>query len=376
VGLYVHIPFCRAICTYCAFAKGEFDPAAADAWLEALAAEITHRERATWDPRPRLDTVFLGGGTPTALGPERILRLGDLLRRSFRLAQDCEFTSEANPESFTPETARALREAGANRISLGAQSFDSRELAMLGRIHDAEAPGRAVGLARDSGFTSVSLDLMFALPGQTPESFARNLTQALDLLPDHLSAYCLGLEPGTGLTLSVREGAIPAPEDGAAREMYEHLVEATADRGLELYEISNFARPGHACRHNLRYWRRQDVLALGPSSHALAAGRRWVNPAPLNLWAGAYGPRGKAPEPREVPGKDARFEYVFLNLRLAGGLDLGEYQTLWNEPFEGRYGQVLRRLVRGGMILREGDRIRLAPGARFLSDGVFSEFAS
>jgi oxygen-independent coproporphyrinogen-3 oxidase len=197
----------------------------------------------------------------------------------------------------------------------------------------------------------------------------------LDLGPDHLSAYCLGLEPGTALAEAVEAGRRPRPDDETARRQYDHLVTAAPAAGLALYEISNFARPGRACRHNLRYWRREAVIGLGPSAHAFHAGRRWVNPAPLERWAAAYAAGGVAPRPQPVPTATARFEWVFLRLRLAEGFAETEFERAWGESFGAVYGEVADRLAEAGFLAREAGWVRLRPEARFVSDGVFAEFA-
>ncbi len=374
VGLYVHVPFCHAICSYCAFAKGEYDAGRADAWLDGLEREIGVRSRGGWG-RPEVDTVFLGGGTPSSLGPAQWDRLGTLLAGGFEIRPGAEFTSEANPESFTPEIARAMAVAGVNRVSLGAQSTDPEELRLLGRIHGSEAPARAVRIAREAGFENLNLDLMYALPGQDEETFRRSLGAVLDLEPEHLSAYCLGLEPGTVLAERVASGALPAPEDDLARRHYDHLVAACEARGYPLYEISNFARPGRTCRHNLRYWERRDFLALGPSAHGLLDGRRWANPATLEGWLAAYAPGGRAPVPKPVPVAEARFEWVFLRLRLREGFAEADFAAAWGEPVEAVYGEILARLTGGGLLERAGGRVRLGADARFVSDAVMAEFA-
>lgn len=375
VGLYLHVPFCRALCSYCAFAKGEYDEALADAWLEGVEREIAVRAGTTWEGRPRLATLFLGGGTPSTLTPPQWTRLGEILTGGFEILPDAEFTSEANPESFDARAAAGMRGIGVNRVSLGVQSLDPGELAALGRIHGPGEAGRAVATARRAGFTNLSLDLMYGLPGQDEARFAKSLRGTLELEPDHLSAYCLGLEPGTPLAADVAAGRVAAPDDETARRQYDLLQERTAAAGYEAYEISNFAREGRACRHNLRYWRRDDVIALGPSSHGLLGGRHWANPAPLDRWRRAYAEPTAAPVPVETPEDDARFEWIFLHLRLAEGFAEEEFARRWNRSLEEEHGTILRRLVEGGLLLREGGRVRLAPEARFVSDAVFSEFA-
>ncbi|HET9233915.1 MAG TPA: radical SAM family heme chaperone HemW [Candidatus Eisenbacteria bacterium] len=375
LGLYVHVPFCRALCSYCTFAKGLYDEKAAWSWLRGIEREITVRANRTWEARALLDTLFLGGGTPSSLTPDQWQRLGELLERSFERTPGIEFTAEANPESFLPEIADAMRRAGVNRVSFGAQSFDPEELGLLNRVHDASAIGRAVKTARQAGFTNVSLDLMYGLPGQTVPTFESSIEAAIALEPDHLSAYCLSLEPGTPLTDAVGSGREPKPDGDRAAEMYEALVRRLAESGYALYEISNFARPGRESRHNLRYWRREDVIALGPSAHALLGGRRWANPAPLEAWIRAYMDPVQAPRPRAVPLPEARFEWLFLRLRLREGFSRTAYASAWGERFEDRYESVASRLIEAGWLEEFEGAMRLTSKARFLSDGVFAEFA-
>jgi oxygen-independent coproporphyrinogen III oxidase len=363
------------MCSYCTFAKGLYDEPAAWKWLAGLEREIRVRSAETWDARPALSTVFVGGGTPSALTPDQWTRLGESLDRGFEREDDCEFTAEANPESFVPETAAAMRGAGVNRVSFGAQSFDPSELRLLHRIHDRNAIGRAVGMARGAGFPNVSLDLMYGLPGQTVSGFMESVEAALALELDHLSAYCLSLEPGTVLTEAVNSGIEERPDGDRAAEMYERLLSRLGDAGYAPYEISNFARPDKESQHNLRYWRREDVIALGPSAHGLLANHRWANPATLEAWTQAYAEPGRAPRPKAVPREDARFEWLFLRLRLREGFSRDVYEAAWGESFDARYRALASRLMGEGLLEEEGGRIRLTSRARFLSDGVFAEFA-
>jgi len=375
LGLYVHVPFCRALCSYCTFAKGLYDERQAWTWLEGLGREIQVRSTTTWDARPPLSTLFLGGGTPSALSVSQWDGLGVLLRTHFELLPAGEFTAEANPESFVSEVADAMRRSGVNRVSFGVQSFDPGELRLLHRLHDQDAIARALGVARRAGFTNVSLDLMYGLPGQTVDGFMRSLERALSLEPDHLSAYCLSLEPGTVLTEEVDAGRSLRPDGDRSAEMYARMVERLGQEGYAAYEISNFARPGREAAHNVRYWRREDVIALGPSAHALLANHRWANLATLEGWVSSYSEPDRAPKPKPVPGDEARFEWIFLGLRLQEGLSIESYLREWGEPFAERYGSIVSRLEGEGLLESVDGWIRLTPRARFLSDGVFAEFA-
>jgi coproporphyrinogen III oxidase-like Fe-S oxidoreductase len=207
------------------------------------------------------------------------------------------------------------------------------------------------------------------------EGFMRSLGSALALAPDHLSAYCLSLEPGTALTEEVDSGIRERPDNDRAAEMYPRMAERLGGEGYVAYEISNFARPGRESAHNLRYWRREDVIALGPSAHALLANHRWANVATLEGWLSSYSDRHRAPEPKPVPRDEARFEWIFLRLRLREGLSTVSYLAEWGEPFDARYGAIVSRLTGAGLLETVDGWIRLTPDARFLSDGVFAEFA-
>lgn len=301
-------------------------------------------------------------------------RLGRVLRDGFRLEPGVEFTSEANPESVEPERLAAMTGAGVNRISLGVQSLDPQELELLGRPHDAAAIPRAVAAVRAAGIANLNLDLMYGLPEGRVGVFRDSLSGVLALEPDHLSAYCLGLEPGTPLAQAVEQGRLPRPDDETARRQYDLLLALTGRAGYSLYEISNVARPGFACRHNLRYWRRESVLALGPSAHGLWGNLRWANPAPLGKWIAAYADGGRVPPLTEVPASQARFEWIFLRLRLEEGVSLADYRTRWERSFLEDYGTLVEQLEDRGLLSRDAHRVRLTPAARFVSDGVLSEF--
>jgi oxygen-independent coproporphyrinogen III oxidase len=271
-GIYLHIPFCAAICNYCNFNRGLHDDSLRRRYVEALIADI----RRSADPSIDADTIFFGGGTPSLLEPSEVGRIVDACRDSFALANDSEITLEANPESSTAKALEGFRSAGINRLSFGVQSFRDEELRRLGRLHSADTARRAVAQARAAGFDNLSLDLMMWLPGQSPHDWLASVDALIDVEPDHASLYLLEIYPNAPLRDEMaRAGLSPAPDDDAA-EMYVAGLERLEAAGFEQYEISNVARPrARRSRHNLKYWQEGEWLAFGCGAHATFRGERW-----------------------------------------------------------------------------------------------------
>lgn len=359
LGLYVHVPFCRTRCRYCDFYRVGENRGRMDRFLAALALEIDG-----WSELGgrSVATVFLGGGTPSLLEPAEIAALLERLGGRFRFAADVEITAEANPSDLAPQRLSGLREAGVNRLSIGVQSFVDRELRLLGRRHDAARAAEAFAGARRAGFESLSIDLMVGIPGQTDGSFARSLERAVELAPDHLSLYLLEVHPGSEIDgLRRRRPRLFAGEEGQRRR-YLRLRERLVEAGYRQYEISNFARPGHECRHNLGYWRCGDWLGLGPAAHSSVGGRRFRHLPDLEAWIA---------DPlavEEVPS-DLASERVFLGLRLSEGIE-ADLLTAAGISSE----EAARRLARlAPFIERTGDRLRLTPEGVLVSNPVLAE---
>lgn len=360
LGLYVHIPFCRTRCRYCDFYRVGEDPARRGRFLAALEVEIAGRRE---HHGRRAETVFLGGGTPSLLDAGQVRDVLATLERRFPFAPGVEVTMEANPSDLTPQRLAGYRAAGVNRLSLGVQSFADRELALLGRRHDAAAAARVVGEARRAGFDNLSLDLMLAVPGQTRASLRRTIGRALALAPDHVSAYLLEIHPGSEIDglLRKRPGLFPGTE--AQRRAYELLVDELTAAGLAQYEISNFARPGRESRHNLRYWRRLDTLGFGPSAHSFVAPERWRNPPDLV----AYLADPLAVEP--LPSAPLE-EELFLGLRLTAGLAVDRLSALLGRT-TGELRPALERLA--PWLELSAGRVRLNREGFLLSNEVLTE---
>ena len=386
LSAYVHVPFCSTRCGYCDFNTytaadlGSAPGASRQAYQDAIAAEIGLAHRVLTDtgdlwpdygPKPSttthggaLRTVFFGGGTPTLLPPDQLGGLLGRLHDTFGLAGDAEVTTEANPDSVTPESLRALVEAGFNRISFGMQSAVPHVLRVLDRTH---TPGRAldaVAWARDAGFASVSLDLIYGTPGESADDWRRSLDAALSAQPDHLSAYSLIVEPGTPLARRIRRGELPAPDEDRHADLYT-LADATLTAaGYEWYEVSNWARPGHECRHNLAYWRGDHWWGFGPGAHSHVGGVRWWNVKHPSHYARELAEGHSPAAGREtLTASERRVERVLLELRLRHGLPLGGVLT----PTERAR---VPRLIADGLATTTDDRITLTLPGRLLADGV------
>ncbi len=325
-SVYVHAPFCARRCTYCDFAVQVRRTGGSTEWLSALAGEVGAVEaEGTFGIGEALETLYVGGGTPSLLGAEAMEGLAGVLGSGRVSSPGLEWTAEANPESFTPDVAAGWREAGVNRVSFGVQSFHPEALRWMGRLHGPDGAGTAVHRARRAGFDNVSVDLIFGLPPGLGRSWRADLEQALSLDVDHVSLYGLTVEEATPLGRAVREGRAPAVDEEQYREEFLLAADVLGSAGFEHYEVSNFARPGRASRHNAVYWDGRPYLGLGNGAHSYAHPlRRWN----LRDW-NAYSRKamsGKLPEDgRESVGADeARLERVWLALRTAAGLPLGE----------------------------------------------------
>jgi putative oxygen-independent coproporphyrinogen III oxidase len=370
-GLYVHVPFCAARCAYCDFSSGRFSSAGVERWLAGVEREAVRRGPAA--SGLVFSSVFLGGGTPSTLTPRHVHRLFGALRRSFAIAPDAEITLEANPESVEARRLAAWRAVGANRLSIGAQSFLGPELAALGRVHAPAGPGRAIALARSHGFGRLSLDLMFGFPGHTLENWRTTLECALELAPEHLSAYAFIPEPGTPLGEAVLSGRALVLPDEEQAEAYALFLERAARAGLGSYETSNVCRPGAEARHNLVYWLRRPCAALGPSAHGLLRGGRYGNHRDFARWAEAL-ERGAWPEAEREPESAAARarEILMLGLRLTTGVRAADYApALWSETTR-RYGKALAQALATGRLIATRDGFALPRTLRYLADDVLA----
>lgn len=367
-SLYIHIPFCLKKCVYCDFISIPFDKALSKRYVDALIKEMSLAGgRAN---RFRLKTVFIGGGTPTALRSGEIERFLAALGENFRLRPDCEFTAEANPATLDGEKLDVLIEGGVNRISIGAQSFEKDELKLLGRAHRPEDITDAVRLARRAGFENIGLDLIYGIPGQTMEAWRRNLKRALELGPTHISAYELTVEPRTGLMDLVKSGALSMPPDDEVLLMCRTAREVLEEAGLVRYEVSNYALPGSECRHNLNYWRRGEYLGLGAAAHSFSGvpPRRWRNTDSVpdyicRLESNALPVAGT----ETLSAEDEKRELVLLGLRTKDGVSISKAKRMGFqiEPAAGE-------LIGEGLLRIEADRLfATGRGLELLNSVIF-----
>jgi oxygen-independent coproporphyrinogen III oxidase len=371
LGLYLHIPFCSAICNYCNFNRGLFDEPLKTRYVAALAREIL---QSPYGGRPA-DTVFFGGGTPSLLEPEEIAGLVDACARRFDLSTATEVTLEANPETVSVERLAAYRNAGVNRLSFGVQSLRDDELKRLSRLHSADRARRAFGEARGAGFDNVSLDLMMWLPGQRVDDWLESVDGVLALDPDHLSLYLLEVYPNAPLKEEMaRSRWSLAPDDDAAT-MYLSAMDRLDAHGYEQYEISNVAKPGRASRHNLKYWSDGEWLGFGCGAHSTVDGARWKNVSATEDFIVAIGRHGAAATDRRLLSAQERLgDALFTGLRLVAGVDEGAIRARYGVDVWGRYGAELARSVDAGLLLREGGRLRLTRAGMLLANEVMSVF--
>jgi oxygen-independent coproporphyrinogen-3 oxidase len=369
-SVYVHAPFCARRCGYCDFAVQVRRTGDLEGWARALRGELGAVEReGTFRLAPRLDTLYVGGGTPSLLGPDAMDRLADIVGRERLGAPDLEWTAEANPESLTDEVSAGWRRAGVNRLSLGVQSFDDRVLRWMGRLHGADGAAESVARARRAGIENVSVDLIFALPGKLGRSWSDDLRRTLALEVPHVSLYGLTVEAETPLGRWVREGREAPVDEGLYREEFLEAAETLAAAGYVHYEVSNFALPGRESRHNGTYWTGEPWLGLGNGAHSYVHPlRRWN----LRDWA-AY---ERAAREGGLPVQDhevldagaARLERVWLGLRTRAGLELSGLSPRGHHAVEGW-------ALQGWAILAEG-AVRLTPQGWLLLDRLAVELDS
>ena len=364
--LYMHVPFCRRKCRYCAFYSRPLSEDGLSAYLETLHAEL--EQWGGWLGRVPVESVFFGGGTPSLLEPEQLAAVLEHIRRVFAVAPAAEISMEANPDSLhTVERARGVLAAGINRISIGVQSLNDGMLETLGRLHRAEAAKAAFRAIREAGCTNLSLDLMWGLPGQTLELWREDVRAALALGPDHLSAYGLSLEPGTPMTAAFAETDLP-PEDVQCA-MYLEAIRLFGEAGLAQYEISNFAREGFRCRHNLGYWEGRDYLGLGPAATSTLDGERWTNPE-AEAWAAQVREGRRCTEREVLDGNTRALELMMLRLRTVEGLPLAAYRALTGREFLDDHGPLVDRLCAEGLAQCAGGTFRLTSRGLLVSNSI------
>lgn len=371
LGIYIHVPFCRSKCQYCDFYSlgSAREPRLMEEYLNAVCAHM--KEAASLAPGYRVDSVYFGGGTPSYLGWEGLTRMLNAVRRRFDLSPDAEITFEANPDSISEKLLKRLKSEGFNRISLGVQTDDDLLLKKLGRPHNYRQVVQAYELARATGFSNISLDLIYGLPGQSLSDWERTLEHVLELNPDHVSCYGLKVEPGTPLW-DYRDAA-NLPDDDNQADMYLSAIRILKEKGYAQYEISNFARRGLRSRHNLKYWTGGEYLGFGPAASSDFGGKRFTVAPDIHRYISAIETGGAVlSECQEVPARERAGEYLMLRLRIADGIEAQEYMKQYLLPFA-PIEALLKKYEAQDLAVCDGNRWHLTPRGFLLSNTLITE---
>ena len=384
--LYLHIPFCVRKCNYCDFFSASGTEEEQEAYVSAMVQEIQSYQELSGEYE--VQTIFLGGGTPSLLTPEQIEQIFNAIYHTFSISEDAEITMEMNPGTVTEENLRKYRQAGVNRLSIGLQSVNAEALRLLGRIHSYEEIREAYHLARANGFSNINVDLISAIPGQTVESWRRTLEQVMALSPEHISAYSLILEEGTTFYKKyvedeAKEGP-KLPDEDAERQMYWDTEMLMEKNGYHRYEISNYAKEGYACRHNLGYWERIPYLGFGIGAASLVPGdligkcrklegkmSRYTNPDQLREYAHSYRNKFQAELLTETEEME---EFMFLGLRKMNGISKKEFSEYFGKSLEDIYGEPICKLESLKLLEQDDDRVWLTKRGIDVSNSVFVEF--
>lgn len=369
-SLYIHVPFCATRCVYCDFFSNT-DTRYKEPYLRAIEKEMELRGEYIDDDT--LETIYLGGGTPSRLSGNDLERIFNAISRRFSITEGAEITLEANPDDIRPDYLSALRDLPINRISMGIQSFRPEDLRLLNRRHDREQAIRAVELCQAHGFTNLSIDLIYGLPGQTPEAWEENLRQAIRLGTPHLSAYHLTYEEGTALYKRLQAGQVEPVDEEVSVTLFHILTEQMAEAGFQHYEISNFARPGFHARHNSAYWTGKPYLGLGPSAHSYNRTSREWNVASLPLYLRGI-ESGQPATERETLDLSTRYnDFIITGLRTMWGISLDKLRTEFGEALLAYCQKQARPYIQRGLLRQENDRLALSRAGILLSDGIMSE---
>lgn len=365
---YVHIPFCTQICYYCDFSKVFIKNQPVDAYLEALIKEFESYQISS------LKTLYIGGGTPTAITAKQLDYLLSHLQQHLQLDQLEEFTIEANPGDLTEDKIAVLRQSAVNRISLGVQTFNDKQLKQIGRSHTEAQIYATIASLKEAGFQNISIDLIYALPGQTMQQVKENVAKALSLDIPHLSLYSLILEHHTVFMNKMRRGKLQLPTEDLEAEMFEYIISEMEANGFEHYEISNFTKPGFESRHNLMYWNNDEYFGCGAGASGYLNGIRYRNRVPIQHYLKAVA-EGNARLSEELLTKEEMMEEeLFLGLRKKSGVSVSRFQEKFGLSFESRYGPVVRELQAQGLLVKDKDFVRMTKKGLFLGDSVAEKF--
>lgn len=366
-GIYIHIPFCRHKCKYCDFNSYVAESGLYSVYTDALCKEIS----ATQVTPTKVDSVYFGGGTPTVMPPEYLVRILDTVRSRFALTDDCEITTECNPATIDKDGFLQLLEAGFNRVSVGVQSADDGLLKKLGRIHSFDDAERCIKDAKEAGFKNISADLMFALPDQNLEVWSDTLLKATALDIEHISCYALKIEEGTPFA----NMKLSLADDEESRKMYDFCVDFLNEKGFLRYEISNFARPGFESRHNIKYWRCEDFAGFGPGAYSCGGDKRYSNILDTTEYIERI-KRGQEVVSDTIPlDNDSKMsEFVFLGLRMDKGIDIEEFEKRFSVSIYDIFADEIEKNIKRGTMIKEGSRLKIAPEFVYVSNAILADF--
>lgn len=388
LGLYIHIPYCSRKCGYCDFLSfGGKDEASHREYINALIKEIEYNGK-VYHNKYYVDTIFIGGGTPSFINAALIAEIMTAIRAHFLVSENAEITIETNPGTITEEKLKTYLETGINRLSMGVQSLDNELLRLMGRIHSAEEATENFLLARSCGFDNINLDIMFALPGQTMEQWIKTLQRALSLFPQHISFYSLQYEEGTPFFSRLMEGTLEEASDELYVEMYHEAISMLEAEGFNHYEISNAAKPGYSCKHNLKYWSLEDYLGLGLGSHSYMGGLRFSNTKDMDSYVTAGATVGKRIASSDAPENENPFvawqhkntrqddisEYIFTGLRKKQGIALKDFEEKFGQGILSLYDNEIQESVDKELLEIWDGWLRFTPKGIHLSNSVLADF--
>ncbi|MFS9207072.1 radical SAM family heme chaperone HemW [Streptococcus sp. KHUD_015] len=365
---YVHIPFCTQICYYCDFSKVFIKNQPVDSYLEHLLEEFQ-----SYDIQ-KLRTLYIGGGTPTALSAPQLEVLLNGLTKNLDLSALEELTIEANPGDLDADKIAVLKNSAVNRVSLGVQTFDNKMLKKIGRSHLEKDIYENIDRLKLAGFDNISIDLIYALPGQTMEQVKENVAKAIGLDIPHMSLYSLILENHTVFMNRMRRGKLPLPKEELEAEMFEYIIAELERAGFEHYEISNFSKSGFESRHNLMYWDNAEYYGIGAGASGYVNGVRYKNHGPIRHYLSAVEEGNARITEEHLSQKEQMEEEMFLGLRKKSGVSMARFEEKFGRSFDGLYGEIVRDLVQKGLMQIEGDRVRMTKRGLFLGDTVAERF--
>jgi oxygen-independent coproporphyrinogen III oxidase len=367
-SIYIHIPFCVKKCNYCDFPSYAGKEALMQSYVESLCKEISSLKNL------KVETIYIGGGTPTYLSLSDWRLIGDALKR-LNISSDVEFTVEANPGTFSKEKLKVLKDIGVNRLSIGLQAWQDSLLKRLGRIHEIKDFINAYNMAREAGFNNINIDLMFGIPDQTMEMWIESLKSVAELNPEHISCYSLIVEEGTPFYDEYEKGGLILPGEEVERDMYNEAINFLMQKGYVQYEISNFSKPGRECRHNMVYWSMSSYIGCGAGAHSYYEGLRYSNSSSIEKYIKKIEECGAAAEGKHLNTvEDELEEFIFMGLRMNRGISMDEFSIRFQKDIFDIYGTAIKKFIKNGLLVIKDNRLFLSRRGMEVSNSIMCEF--